>query len=410
MTTRAGRASPRGVLLGALVFVVLGVGLYVAAPWVLPVRILEGPLVQQPTEQAATLIWYTTRALERGGCVLVLETPTGPRTLPATADGTRHRVRVEQLAPGEAYPYHIELDGRTLAEGELHTNKAPGEPFAFIVVGDSGKGTRAQYLLAGQMNARSADFILHAGDVIYSAGERAGFKDRFFAPYRHLLSRVACWPTLGNHDVFTDNGAPYCEVFELPENGPSGQPPEHHYWFEYASARVAVIDSNVDETVLATEVAPWLLRVFADGSTVWRFVLLHHPPYTAGAYKPDGRIQRALVPAFEAAGVDVVFAGHDHLYERTLPLRGGEVVTDGRGVVYVVSGAGGARLYEALSPEERPAWIAALDDTRHSFTHVQITGDTLRLQQIDTEGVVIDDWTMTRPPATQPAAEAPAEP
>ena len=391
---RPGRFHPLRVLFGAVVFFVVGVLAYVVSPWVLPVRILEGPMLQQVTADAVSVVWYTSRPAE---CAITLTTDEGEHTTPVANDGRRCRVRLTDLEPGQAYPYRISRGSRRLAEATLHTARQPGYSFSFIVFGDSGTGGRAQYLLADQMVLAVPDFLLHTGDLVYHRGQRSHFNDRFFAPYRELLKQVCFWPCLGNHDIAEpDLGAPYLEVFELPENGPAGSTPERSYWFDYAAARIAVIDSNLDEPQLRDVVAPWLTDVMSEPGPRWKFVSLHHPPYTGGAYQPDQRVQNALVPVFEAVGVDIVFAGHDHMYQRTAPIRAGEVVEEGAGVVYVVSGAGGALIYDALPPDQRPAYVIALNDEVHSFTRVNIDGDTLRLRQIAVDGEVIDDWTLRK--------------
>ena len=409
MSMRAAQANPRAALLSALLFIVLCTGLYIVSPWLLPIRIIEGPLVQQTGQNAATLIWYTTRAIEPEECQLTISDESGERILDIQTDGTRNRVRIDGLSAGRNYPYSIRLGSRTLTEATIHTAKMTDQPYAFIVFGDSGRGTREQYTLATQMRAPglSPDFILHVGDLIYSQGKRSRFKDRFFTPYRHLLAEINFWPSLGNHEI-DDSGecSAYLKVFELPENGPVDLPPERNYWFDYASARIAVIDStnNTNEAVLQGHLVPWLEEIFSSCDATWKFVALHHPPYTAGAYQPDLTIQRTLVPMFESVGVDIVFSGHDHMYQRTHPLCGGEVVENGEGVVYIVTGAGGAGLYDALPPERRPANLASLENTRHSFTYVQIDGHELRLQQIDSDGEVIDEWALTKNqvPSAQP--------
>ena len=410
---RSARVRPRTVLLAAVLLILGSIGMHLVAPWILPVRIIEGPLVQQATEDSAIIIWYTTRPVGEGACELVLSDEAGERVFAAEADGARNRVYIADLAPGRAYEYSVRLDGRVLTDvadpPTLHTNKPAGEPFSFVVFGDSGRGTIAQYQIGGLMFSAQPDFALHTGDLVYSSGERSKYNDRFFTPYRLLLASVSFWPSLGNHDLrdFSINPSndeqPYLEVFELPENGPAGLPPERNYWFDYAAARVVVIDSNTDdETLLAERVAPWVQEVLADCDAEWKFVCFHHPPYTAGKYKPNVVVQRALVPTFEAVGVDIVFNGHDHMYERTYPLLGGEVAADGEGVVYIVTGAGGARLYDALPADERPGYIAALYNERHSFTHVYINGPDLRLQQIDVEGNLVDEWSMSRRPRPTP--------
>ncbi len=404
-------AHPRTVLLWILLLCLVAAALYAAAPWLLPARIREGPLVQMAGPDAVTLIWYTTRPVACG--VLFVDPGRAERFVPAEAtatDGYRYCVRLTGLTPGQRYPYRIRAGGRDLSAALLfETARVADEDLAFIVFGDSGRGSRAQYELAAAMLRTDppADFLLHTGDIIYPDGERAGYEARFFAPYRALLSRVAFWPCLGNHDVNDNGGAAYRAVFEAPENGPPGLPPEHHYWFDYAAVRVAVVDTNVDEAVLRDRVAPWLREVLAAPGPRWRFVAFHHPPYTAGKYRPDERVQRTLVPVLEETGVDVVFNGHDHNFQRTHPLRGGQVVPAGSGVVYVVTGAGGARLYD-VAPAP-PPYIADYADDRWSFTHVIVRGDELTLRQIGTDGVAFSrvTWRKTAAePATPPAPTA----
>ena len=398
----AARASPRAVLGGAVIAVLVALGLYAAAPWLLPVRIIEGPMLQMAGSDGVTLVWYTTRPAH---CDVQVTVDGQIQTVAAVAEGRRHRVRLTGLAPGTPYPYEIRSADRRLTDDLVfQTNRVSGERFSFLVFGDSGRGTRAQYLLAEEMNRVEppADFLLHTGDLVYTDGARRRYEARFFAPYRRLLARVNFWPCLGNHDVnrsdttvpHSEGGsaAAYEEVFEVPMNGPPGLPPKYNYWFDYATARVVVIDSNADEGVLRDQVAPWLQQVLADPAPRWRFVAFHHPPYTGGKYRGDLRIQRALVPAIEAASVDIVFNGHDHMYQRLRPLRGGQIVPDGEGVLYVITAAGGASLYTPVA--ERPEYVAALNHLDFSFTQVSVAGDELTLRQIALDGHVIDESTL----------------
>ena len=124
---------------------------------------------------------------------------------------------------------------------------------------------------------------------------------------------------------------------------------------------------------------------------------MHHPAYTSGKYEPDQRIISALSPIFEQSAVDIVFAGHDHNYQRTKPLRGGKQTAAGDGVVYVVTGAGGGGIYPLKPPDQRPGYFAAGDGENYSFTHVTIDGDTLILRQIALGGDELDRWQYTKP-------------
>jgi hypothetical protein len=375
---------------------------------ILPARLSDGPLVQSVGPDAASLVWYTTRASDDQ----LLVTIGGKETLwPAANEGTRHRVRLSGLSAGERYSYQIVVNGRPGRKGELATARPSGAAFEFLVFGDSGRGKPEQYRLAQDMAKVGADFIVHTGDVVYGAGERRKYGPRFFAPYADLIDHLCFWPSLGNHDAGKPSfGGDYMGVFELPENGPAGLPAERNYWFDYADARFVIVDSTLDEATLARTIAPWLEAVLSDPAVRWRFVVMHHPPYTCGSYQPDQRLIDALLPVFDRVRVDMVFTGHDHTYQRTRPMRGGQMATDGNGVVYVVSGAGGASLYDLQPVEQRPAYFAAADSSQYSFTHARIEGDVLTLRQIALGGAVIDTFNLRKSSAPPTSAPATIEP
>lgn len=389
------KTSPRVVLAGCVLFVIVGASIYIIAPEILPARLVDGPMVQNVTGDAASLIWYTSKPVPGH---VVIQTADRRTTWTVASEGKRNRARLTGLQPATRYTYEIQHGGATIADGSFSTAKTHDQPFSFIVFGDSGRATVEQYTLANVMAGRKPDFLLHTGDVVYGAGERVDYPDRFFSAYEHMLSEICFWPSMGNHDRSKEtDGSDYLGVFELPENGPPGLPPEHNYWFDYGNARVAVVDSNMTAEELSGRVAPWLSGIMADASIRWRFVALHHPPYTCGHHNPDEKIQETLVPIFESSGVDIVFAGHNHWYERTAPLRGGSVVPNGAGVVYIISGAGGASLYTAPPPDQRPAYTLVVNDQTHSFTHVRISGDNLTLRQIGLAGDVLDEWGASKP-------------
>jgi hypothetical protein len=81
--------------------------------------------------------------------------------------------------------------------------------------------------------------------------------------------------------------------------------------------------------------------------------------------------------------VDLVFSGHDHDYERTVPIGG---------VIYVVSGGGGKDLYEA----GRSEWTAFSRSVRHAVL-VRIDGRSLSLEAIEPDGAVFDHLNLKRP-------------
>jgi len=388
------------VLFYAMLFVAAGLCLYAFWPWLMPAFIHEGPMVQKTGAREASLVWYMSRPVDETLSVTIEQ---GARSFAVTTRGRRCLAKLSDLTPGQSYDYEILLGDRGLTYNKIRTAKTADQPFSFLVFGDSGRATQEQYILAARMAEHNVDFILHTGDLVYGKGERRHFYERLFKPYEKMLARTCFWPCVGNHDVQEPvDQAPYFKVFELPENGPPGVAPEHDYWFDCGAARIAVIDSEHDEATLGEHVAPWLREVLSETDALWKFVSFHRPPYTGGRHNPCERIQRTLTSVFDDVGVDLVFNGHDHMYERTRPIRNGLPADDGP--IYIVTGAGGAMLYDPAPPDERPRpeYIAVLSNELHSFTEIKVSGPVLSLEQIAIDGSILDTLALEKAVAAAP--------
>jgi hypothetical protein len=79
----------------------------------------------------------------------------------------------------------------------------------------------------------------------------------------------------------------------------------------------------------------WLIADLAGNDRDWTIVIFHHPPYTKGANhdaddargglgvdQPEWDLRNEFTPIFEDYGVDVVYSGHSHSYERSYYLNG----------------------------------------------------------------------------------------
>jgi len=388
------------LLLGGLIVLSLAVGV----AWWLGLlgteALTAGPMVQSVGPHGFTVVWRTDERGESG--LQLMDGDRATLRVPARLQDGRYLATVRGLEPGRAYVYRVVIaqDGNTRVLGgpwSCKTDPGPGAAFQMAVFGDSGTGGRAQYRVARCIAARPIDLIVHTGDLVYDRGEAADYPDKFFEPYAEMLPSIPFMPVIGNHDYATDRGRPLLDAFVLPRNGPAGTDPERHYWFDYGCARFAAIDTDVDEAELRDRVAPWLVEVFASAGGRWRFVYTHHPLYTGSTARgPSEPIQRALAPAFDRAGVDVAFAGHNHLYERSKPIQGGKVVGGGRGIVYVVTGAGGAKLRPTRPRAEWPDYVETAYDDDHSYTHVLVSPTSLALTQINSAGETVDTWRLER--------------
>jgi 3',5'-cyclic AMP phosphodiesterase CpdA len=292
--------------------------------------------------------------------------------------GRRHAVALTGLDPGSTYHYRVRGVGEASTSGSFRT--APeGEDsrFGFAVVGDSGSGGKGQLEVARLLERLGPDLILHTGDVVYPTGEERHYDRRFFAPYRRLIRTVPVFPVLGNHDVSKGQAAAFLENFHPPLDSPRST--KRYYSFDWGNAHFVALDSELyygDKGSGPEQQKNFLEQDLAATRKRWRVVFLHRSPYGSSRHGGDRKVREALEPLFAKLGVDLVFGGHDHVYERTMPIRG---------VTYVVSGGGGRRLYRA----GKSKWTAFSKSAHHAVL-VRIDGEHLSLEAVEPGGSVID--------------------
>ncbi|MGV3721328.1 MAG: metallophosphoesterase family protein, partial [Actinomycetota bacterium] len=272
----------------------------------------------------------------------------------------RHRVLVTVPEPGETYEYQAVSDEGVGAWQPFQTRPPKPAPFQFAVVGDVGEGSRGERAVADIIQREAPEFTVAVGDLGYPLSDELTLSERFFAPFERYAAGHVIWHVFGNHDVKADHGRPLAMASAAPDNGPEGLPPGRNYSFDYGDAHFTVIDSNEDGHTLRTRTQPWLERDLAATKSRWKFVFLHHPPFSSGRHGCSKKVQRALVPTFQRMKVNLVFAGHDHDYERFRPIDG---------VTYVVSGDGGASLYRF---EKSHAASVRRANRRHGLTMVSV--------------------------------------
>jgi acid phosphatase type 7 len=134
----------------------------------------------------------------------------------------------------------------------------------------------------------------------------------------------------------------------------------------------------------------WVEDDLAGSQQPWKIAFFHHPPWSSGEHGSQLTMRRDYGPLFEAHGVDLVLTGHDHNYERSLPMTGDVVAPPGtRGVVYVVVGSGGAG--QRAFPGPQPGWTAFRDNL-FGYLSVRADNTSLRAQFIDTAGIARDSF------------------
>jgi acid phosphatase type 7 len=357
--------------------------------------VTRGPYLQDGSDTSMTFLWSTT-APSPGGVAVSAAGGASPVAAHEAAPATDHHVRLTGLRPGSVYTYTLLAGADPLGGAHsFHTAPAAGAaaPFTFDVWGDSGCGCPQQTSIAAALAATQPDLLLHTGDLIYEGGEARLFDSRFFAPYRATLASAPFYPTLGNHDMVTDAGGPWLRAFALP--GDNGTHTTRYYSFNYGSAHFVALDSEEDWGPTSAQYS-WLLRDLespAAQQATWRFAYMHRPPYSSGlGHGSEYALREAWSPLFERFGVDIVFAGHEHNYERSAPVRDYTAVGGRFPVVYIVTGGGGKQLYEV----GRSPWTAFSAMVYH-FVRVDVSGRHIRVQAVNAEGQVFDQAEWDRP-------------
>jgi len=260
------------------------------------------------------------------------------------AETTDHAVTLTRLEPGTRYFYAVGAGLDRLAGGDAAhyfcTAPTPGAelPVHVWIIGDSGTGGdgtgRAEAVrdayLRSPFGATHADAWLMLGDNAYNVGTDAEYQLAVFDTYPDLLRNTVLWPTFGNHDWYTESGAPYFSIFTLPTAGQSGGVPsgtEHYYSFDFANIHFICLDSQDSGRTPGSPMLAWLESDLAATAQKWIVAFWHHPPYTKGSHDSDWEFELVemrehVLPILEAGGVDLVLTGHSHSYERSCLLDG----------------------------------------------------------------------------------------
>ena len=262
----------------------------------------------------------------------------------------------------------------------------------FAIIGDSGRGSREQHDVAAQMVAYrqrfNYEFVLMAGDNIYEGPATAeDYRLKFEEPYKALLdSGVKFYAALGNHD---DSNQVYYKPFNMAGN--------RYYTFVPPVDPITRWDTRVrffalDSTYLDRAQSRWFEKEAAESRARWKIAFLHHPVYTSGRYTLAARgIRFALESAFVNGGVDVVFSGHEHIYERAEMQNG---------ILYFVTGGSGSLREGDAKPSPS---IARSYDRDYHFMLAEITDEGFYFQAINRTGMTIDAGVLRKPTADTPA-------
>ena len=424
----------------------------------------RAPYLQLATENSIRIVWRTEREItpvvrygKDPANLAMLSKPEnivtrttdkgqsgGAPPLHSAPDGTRQfEATISGLEPATTYYYSIH-DGEKRLTSEtpgyrFKTHPAPGtsSPLYFWVVGDSGTGGDNQAKVHTAMRdynkaqKKQLDLYIHVGDMAYGSGTDTEFSKRFFQMYEPTLRNTVCWAAMGNHEGKTSKGkdgtGPYYDAYICPTQAEAGGSPsgkEAYYSFDFGNVHFVVLDSHDLDRRPGGAMARWLKADIEKTKAEWLIAYFHHPPYTKGSHDSDKEgqlieMREHIMPILEGGGVDIVFTGHSHIYERSMLIDGayqtpttakGVILDDGdggpkgdgayrkskglvphNGTIQVVAGHGGTRVSrKGTMPIMRKILV------ENGSVLVSVQGDTLSAKMLNLDATVRDSFAITK--------------
>jgi acid phosphatase type 7 len=305
-------------------------------------------------------------------------------------------ITINTLKPATNYFAEVYSGNNNQLPHKIYFKTAPQQtvPFRFGVIGDTESRPFINYLVAEHLWDNRPDFFALLGDL--TDGGQKAFKDQwnleFFSGMNSLMSKVPVVPLAGNgeNDLYWFN-----QYFK-----PASK--TGFYRYSYSNADFFVLRSNQKEELAANGIQyKWLEEELKQSKAEWKFVLLHHAPYSSDeddygdSYRGpsewgDPKV-RELVPLFDKYHVDLVFYGHLHCYERTWPLLNNKVAENG--VVYVETGGAGGNL-EDFAPHR--TWFSAKTFRGYHYVMVNINEKYFRMDTYNLSGNLIDTYSIQK--------------
>lgn len=360
------------------------------------------PYLQMATKESIIVSWETSRPATTDVKFGEDEKLSGHQT--GNPEKLVHHVELTGLRENTQYFYQAgsaSSDGQKIASDTFTFQTACDEstPYAFAVISDTQGNPKVSGPIAKMAWEQRPSFLIHPGDLVSTGTNDSHWTQHFFASMHPLISRVPMYPVLGNHEM---NARNYYDYMMLPS-------PEYFYQFQYGNAHFFMIDSNkkVDPE---SEQYKWLDEALASSNSQWKFVVHHHPPYSSDendygnlwktnkSTRGDARV-RQITRLYDKHGVDIVFNGHIHSYERTWPVRNGKPVlltkaNRNAGTIYMITGGGGGSL-ETPGPYRPPFQNNV--KRGHHYVMVHVNGGQLELKSFDLEGRLFDYIKLDQP-------------
>ncbi len=391
-------------------------------------------------------------------------------------DFEQHLVQLFGLEADTEYRFDLLHNGLLLASAVAFKTlpDASSQTVDFIAFGDSGTKYSQPRKVRDAISSRDSngqlkyphDFTIGVGDIAYSSGTYKQFDQKFFdqlsgkgkkQPERGILMRRPFFSSLGNHEYANkEQNLPkgYLASFAYPSStSMPDEDRERYFSFDSGPVHFVVLDSmkfasKHSERARLPQMLAWLEADLKATQQPWKLVFFHHSPLSFGPHGTYGdrsenrRMRQKLFPRLQKLGVQFVLFGHDHMYQRTQPLKfdvDGQIIRTSagkidnqKGITYIGVGNGGADLHNRstqpssheseLWNEQKRKWGIGYDfiarradgqpvlfdnankgddepkapQKRWGFAHIQVQGEQLKVVAYNYLHEVMDEFSLQR--------------
>ena len=289
------------------------------------------------TATARGFCWYTD---EKAGTDLQIAPVGEDLTKAEMISGTSypsmekyvHKAEADNLSPNTKYQYRVgdSEAGVWSKIGYFTTADNKSDKADFIVISDVQASNEENFKQASVVMQKAVEtmpeyeFAVNLGDFVNDCTNEEW--DSYFRNFAFSNMNTTIVPVAGNHEGNLQ-WFKFNNMFNIGEAEGSSVITGCYYSFDWGDAHFAVLNSN-DMYPMSASQLNWLKNDMNASDAQWKIILTHRALYSAGKNinKPDTIIMRnLLLPVIDELGIDVVFAGHDHMYFRSESVKGEKV-------------------------------------------------------------------------------------
>ncbi|MFX0177741.1 MAG: purple acid phosphatase family protein [Candidatus Hodarchaeota archaeon] len=348
------------------------------------------------SSNSMVITWYTTSQASDPKLLLATEQSlidniTIVPTLNIIDSTYIYSANLANLESETLYFYKLSSDASNEREVLNFTTLPPRNTTSikFLIFGDSRSQREQRSEVVNKIieNFSDIQFSIHTGDIVNDGRIQTEW-DEYFKDAELLTKKVPGYYIEGNHEY--NNGYMYDNI-PLPINGLNS----YYYNFTIGPVNLIGLNTHRDPSVQTTWLETALNNSNNDNSTLWKIAYMHEPIFNSISTRPDrSDLIASWSPLFEQYNMDLIFAGHNHYYERSYPMNRLKQYDDSSSFyfknpsypMYFITGGAGAPLY---TRDTSPGYAPFYNSTYH-FLVVEISVDDIN----EETSLSLETWAM----------------